>query len=485
MFSRFANDKQPAPKAAEVAIARISNISATQLSRFERLPKIQRYAILGAASVGGLSLLWALTSSSSKPAKRLPVPSPRRSLLPDISPEHVAELPYHPAALPGARDVDSPFGSIRVYEFGPRDGEKVLLVHGISTPSIALTDLAHKLVGRGRRVMLFDLFGRGYSDGPSPETTNYDATLYTTQIMLALQSSSLHWSNFTIVGYSLGGAIAVDFTSYFPHLVKGLVLVAPGGLIRKSHASISSKMLYNSSWMPEWMVRRIVASKLWTGAKTVETDPEAIENAETTTTTTRSEGDKTYVSSNQMLLPGNPHSTVSSVVDWQIKNHKGFIPAFISTIRHAPVFSQHDRWNVIRENIESRAGPLREVWLVLGETDPIIIADEITEDARAVLGEENLRVKVLDGVGHEVAIERADDIVRVVRRIDGKAEVREVREVREEERPERYEKPERPERSDKPERAEKPEKAEKSDKKEKKSSSRRKHGGSHASSSTK
>lgn len=154
MFSRFANDKQPAPKAAEVAIAKISNISATQLSRFERLPKIQRYAILGAASVGGLSLLWALTSSS-KPAKRLPIPSPRRSLLPDISPEDVAELPYHPAALPGARDVDSPFGSIRVYEFGPRDGEKVLLIHGISTPSIALTDLAHKLVGRGRRVMLF------------------------------------------------------------------------------------------------------------------------------------------------------------------------------------------------------------------------------------------------------------------------------------------------------------------------------------------
>ena len=154
MFSRFASDKQPSPKAAEVAISKISNISATQLSRFERLPKVQRYAIIGAASVTGLSLLWALTASS-KSTRKPPIPSPRHSLLPDISPEDAAELPYHPAALPGARDVDSPFGSIRVYEFGPRDGEKVLLVHGISTPSIAMTDLAHKLVGRGRRVMLF------------------------------------------------------------------------------------------------------------------------------------------------------------------------------------------------------------------------------------------------------------------------------------------------------------------------------------------
>ncbi|RYN52009.1 hypothetical protein AA0118_g10229 [Alternaria tenuissima] len=474
MFSLFASEK-PQPKAAEVAIQKISNISATHLSRFERLPKVQRYAIIGAASVGGVSLLYALTRSS-KSARRPPIPSPRDSLLPDLSPEDAADLPYHPAALPGARDVDSPWGTIRVYEFGPRDGEKVLLIHGISTPSIALTDLAHKLVGRGRRVMLFDLFGRGYSDGPSPDTTDYDSSLFTTQILLALQSSPIHWSTFTIVGYSLGGAIAADFTSYFPSLVRGLVLVAPSGLIRKSHFSISSSMLYRSSWMPEWMVRKFVASRLWTGAKVVESDPEAVENAETTTTA--SEGDKTYVSSNQMLLPGNPHSTVSSVVDWQIQNHKGFVPAFISTIRHAPIYNQHDRWSVIRENIENRAGPLKEVWLILGETDPIINADEITEDARAVLGEDNVRVKVLDGIGHEVAIERADDVVRAVRRVGTKSE--EVREVREEvAAPEPVEKPEKPE---KPAKAEK---SEKSDKKEKKSSSRRKHGGSHASSSTK
>jgi len=153
MFSLFAGEKPP-PKAAEAAIQKISSISATQLSRFERLPQAQRYAIIGAASVGGLSLLWALTASS-KPARRPPIPSPRESMLSELSDEDAAELPYHPAALPGARDVNTPFGSIRVYEFGPRDGEKVLLIHGISTPSIALTDLAHKLVGRGRRVMLF------------------------------------------------------------------------------------------------------------------------------------------------------------------------------------------------------------------------------------------------------------------------------------------------------------------------------------------
>lgn len=53
----------------------------------------------------------------------------------------MADLPYPPDVLPGARDVDSPYGSLRVYEWGPEDGRKVLMVHGISTPCISLGNL--------------------------------------------------------------------------------------------------------------------------------------------------------------------------------------------------------------------------------------------------------------------------------------------------------------------------------------------------------
>lgn len=44
---------------------------------------------------------------------------------------------------------------MRVYEWGPEDGHKVLLVHGITTPCIALGAVAHGLVDNGCRVMLF------------------------------------------------------------------------------------------------------------------------------------------------------------------------------------------------------------------------------------------------------------------------------------------------------------------------------------------
>ena len=111
------------------------------------------YLIAG-ASLGGLLFLRHV-SSSLRADKFRTVLSPRETILLQLSDEEVKKLPYPPNALPGSRDVDSPYGSIRVYEWGPEDGEKILLIHGISTPSIALTDLAHQLVGKGCRVILF------------------------------------------------------------------------------------------------------------------------------------------------------------------------------------------------------------------------------------------------------------------------------------------------------------------------------------------
>lgn len=110
-------------------------------------------------------------------------PSPLQTLIPKLSEAEAAELPYPPDAYPGARDVTSPYGFLRVYEWGPEDGRKVVLVHGISNPCVALGSIAHGLVDKGCRVMLFDLPGKGYSSTPLP--TPHSARLYTTCILLA------------------------------------------------------------------------------------------------------------------------------------------------------------------------------------------------------------------------------------------------------------------------------------------------------------
>ena len=81
--------------------------------------------------------------------------SPRDTLLPQLSPKQAAGLPYPPDLLPGARDVATPYGVMRVYEWGPKKGDKVVFIHGDTTPAPILGPIAHDLVNRGCRVMLF------------------------------------------------------------------------------------------------------------------------------------------------------------------------------------------------------------------------------------------------------------------------------------------------------------------------------------------
>jgi hypothetical protein len=134
---------------------RLDPAMTSTLGRF-RLPAhcAPHLYLIAGASLGSLLFLRHV-SSSLRADKFKTLLSPGETVLPRLSDEEVKKLPYPPDALPGARDVDSPYGSVRVYEWGPENGSKILLIHGISTPSIALTDLAHKLVGKGCRVMLF------------------------------------------------------------------------------------------------------------------------------------------------------------------------------------------------------------------------------------------------------------------------------------------------------------------------------------------
>lgn len=78
--------------------------------------------------------------------------------------------------------------------------------------------------------MLFDLWGRGYSDGVG---LPHDDRLYTTQILLAITSSPLAWTpgGFSIIGYSLGGGIVADYASFLPAMVDHVVSIMRLGSI--------------------------------------------------------------------------------------------------------------------------------------------------------------------------------------------------------------------------------------------------------------
>ncbi|KAJ7458222.1 Alpha/Beta hydrolase protein [Mycena latifolia] len=120
-----------------------------------------------------------------------------------------------------------------------RAGKKIVLIHGLSVPALVWAPLLPQLVAAGHRVLLYDLYGRGYSDAPS---TTYDAQLYVTQLALLLQH--VGWAHARMVGVSMGGGIAAAFVAMFPDLVEDeVVLIASAGLLESSDLSRTSTVM--------------------------------------------------------------------------------------------------------------------------------------------------------------------------------------------------------------------------------------------------
>ncbi|RFU24109.1 hypothetical protein B7463_g12230, partial [Scytalidium lignicola] len=325
------------------------------------------------------------------------IPSPRETLLPRLSKSEKDALPYPPDLFPGARDVENVFGTTRVYEWGPETGKKVLLIHGISTPCLSLGSIAHALVSKGCRVLLFDLWGRGYSDEVS---LPHNSALYTTQILAAVTSSPLSWTGgasggFAVIGYSLGGGIAADFSACMPGLVSDVVLLAPAGLIRPKHFSSVSRAAY-SGIIPDKLLFRMMKKRIADGVAHNSNGQKTV-NAEDVVSDEIPTGEK----QEGLVSKENPNVTVRKAVRWQVENHKGFVPSFVSSIRYASIEKSHERW---RKLGSTKTGVGKDKVLILaGTKDPLIVLEELKEDAESTIGKDKVEFKGIVGA-HEFPI---------------------------------------------------------------------------------
>lgn len=415
--------------------------------------------------------LAATTTMASSSSRQAILPSPRSTLLPHLSPTALSLLPYPPDALPGARDVLTPYGTVKVFEFGPATGERVLLLPGLSTPCITLGNLATSLAARGFRVMLFDYFGRGWSDTPDPDGTDHDERLYMTQILCVLASSETSWlgdaappagsrgsssGGFHLVGYSFGGGLAVSFASYLPRVVRSVTLIAPGGLMPWSGNSWRTRMLYfTRGLLPDAILHHLVRKRFEPAvpASSLSDDDDdddnqaamLVEQAElgsdpfdsaVVATRKRGGGDKRDVK-----------VTVADIMAWQLRHHQGFVPAVMSAFRYGPIHERFEEWGRLGDFLaaarrrhcgqngtesinhqerrhtaaENPAGLLNgKVLLVLGDSDPIVTEKFLVPEMKRVLGEDAVEVVVLDA-GHEVAITKGLDIANAAIKFWGDA----------------------------------------------------------------
>lgn len=109
---------------------------------------------------------------------------------------------------------------------GPADGAPVVLVHGYSIPYFLWKDTARQLGEAGFRVIMYDMYGRGYSDRPE---SVYNPDLFDSQLLELLDALKIN-DKIYLAGISMGGAVSADFTARHPERVNKLIMISPFGL---------------------------------------------------------------------------------------------------------------------------------------------------------------------------------------------------------------------------------------------------------------
>jgi pimeloyl-ACP methyl ester carboxylesterase len=244
-----------------------------------------------------------------------------------------------------------------------------------------------------------------------------------TQLLLVLASSKLSWTGsnaLSIIGYSLGGGIAANFAATFPDMVETLVLLAPAGLIRPENIGRGSRIIFASGLIPDrllavltkWRLRQPIDKSVSKKRKpsTVEAVKAPLDGGA---------GKETYLdaATQEAIDPNADDSTstptqfekdVISFVHWTLDNHDGFISAFLSTVRYAPMMDQHAYWRQLGKRKPGTTAVL------LGRHDQLIQKEDYAEDALPLLGgKDNVFWRVVPGA-HNFPFTHAQDALKSI-----------------------------------------------------------------------
>ncbi len=150
------------------------------------------------------------------------------------------------------RFVDVPGGRLHVRESGESNAPAVLLVHGLGGQMSHFDYGLAERLARSFRVVVVDRPGSGHS--LRDELTSADVS--TQAGALALLIDKLELGRPTVVGHSLGGAIALALAVEHPQAVGALALVAP-----LTHAPETAPQVFKALTIETRWVRTLFA---WT-----------------------------------------------------------------------------------------------------------------------------------------------------------------------------------------------------------------------------
>ena len=226
-------------------------------------------------------------------------------------------------------------GNIYFEWFLPKGNEEIkgtiVLVHGFSTPSFVWRGLLDNFTNSGYKVLVYDHFGRGYSERPS---VKYDKYLYLETLRELILSQKIQ-EKIHLVGYSMGGPIVGYYAEQYYEETQSASLIAPAGF-SKSIPDLRS-----------WTTMPILGDWYW-----------------------RVFGDRLYGIGNmsETRFSDDPLSINEDefvpLFNEQLQ-YRGFNEALLSTIRNFNLFDVRDMY----ESLSTKKIPMLALW---GKQDGVV-----------------------------------------------------------------------------------------------------------------
>lgn len=261
----------------------------------------------------------------------------------------------------GGSYIKLPDGVTHYELTGPETGQAVVLVHGATIPMYLWDEQFTALAGAGYRVLRYDMYGRGYSDRPAGD---YSQAFYRKQLLDLLNALKIQ-QPVDLVGLSMGGGVAMDFTANYPERVKDVVLIAP---MINSITNDTNFKLMRIPVVGEFLTR-LIAVKVMSdrAAQLMQKSPRAAEYAGMFSDQTR---------------------------------FKGFEKASLAAARS-------DAWADYTADYQAVGGQGRRILLIWGTKDGDV-SPEMVQAMRKALPD--VRFKQLDNIGHDPQVEVPDTV---------------------------------------------------------------------------
>lgn len=183
----------------------------------------------------------------------------------------------YPAGESGisVRRVTVAGNGLRVIESGPRAEHAVVLIHGWGGLVYSFAELIPRLAAAGQRLVAIDLPGYGLSDKPVAEH-HYTTRALGDAVLGVVRAVGAH--TFTLVGHSMGGAIALDLACRQAPGLARLVLINAVGLgsvpVIAPLKALSPRMVNRVTphLLPRFLVRLILRMVFATPGRPTERD---------------------------------------------------------------------------------------------------------------------------------------------------------------------------------------------------------------------